>query len=195
MNQKGNKAMRCMLSVLLTVVLVAVAFGIGYQNRNDTAFEAQAKKHSPMKSVSYETFVTEGDGEQLSTEQKVNDFLFLSQMLAENTFLDEGNEALLGISWEERNAEYLELVKATQNDVEFYFVLQRYLCGMKSVHTYMVTPNYDRYISYADVRTAQDLRAEISKEKIDAFEMRLSEAAATAPVTKSTPSGFTKGTI
>jgi len=178
MNHKDNKAMRCTLSVLLTVVFVVVAFGIGYQNWNNTAFEAQAKMHSPLESVSYETFVTEGDGEQLSTEQKVNDFLFLSQMLTENTFLDEGNEALLGISQEERNAEYLELVKATQNDVEFYFVLQRYLCGMKSVHTYMVTPNYDRYISYADVRTAQDLRAEISKEKIDAFEMRLSEAAA-----------------
>lgn len=178
MNRKENRAMRCMVSVLLTVVFMVIAFGIGYRSWNDTAFENQTKKHSPLESVSYEAFVTEGDGEQLSTEQKVNDFLFLSQMLTENTILDEGNEALLGISWEERNADFLEQVKATQNDVDFYFVLQRYLCGMKSVHTYMVTPNYDRYISYADVRTAQDLRAETSKEKVDAFEIKLSEAVA-----------------
>lgn len=178
MKHNENKVMRSIwlaFSVLTGLVVLAV---FSYEMWERFAFQSQAKEYIAEESVSYEEYIIAGEGEELSTEQKINDFLFLSKMLTESTFLSEGNEELLGILWEERNAAFLKMVEETKSDVEFYFVLQRYLCGLKSVHTYIVNPSYERYISYTTVRAAQNLETEVSEEKVTAFEEKLSKAAA-----------------
>lgn len=177
MKNNENKVMRYLLSICYTTTILSLIGIFVYNIWNDNVFFSQIKRHLPEQSISYEQYKVKTDSDELSMEQKVNDFLFLSQMLTESTFLDEGNEALLGISWEKRNEAFLTQIKETKNDVEFYFVMQRYLCGLKSVHTYMVTPSYERYVSHAAVRTAQDLATEVSEERVTAYEKKLLAAA------------------
>ncbi len=172
-----NRIMRFFsgISVCCCVLSFVLLFGVNFWK--EKAFVSQESKHNPKQSAGYESYVMEGTGEELSTEQKVNDFLFLSKMLEESTFLPKQNEEFYGISWEERNTEFLSLVEATQNDVEFYFVLQRYLCEIKSVHTYMVRPDYEKYLSVASTRVAQNLEEELSEETITAYAEKLKKAA------------------
>ncbi len=172
-----NRIMRFFSGMSVCCCVLSFVFLFGANFWKEKAFGSQEAKHNPKESVGYESYVVEGTGAELSTEQKVNDFLFLSKMLEESTFLPKQNEEFYGISWEERNAEFLALVEATQNDVEFYFVLQRYLCEIKSVHTYIVSPDYGKYLSVAPARVAQNLEEELSEETITAYADKLKKAA------------------
>lgn len=176
MTHNENKAMR-RISVCFTVLTCIVIYMIiGYGIYEDAVFRNQSEKYMPKKSTSYETYMAADKGEELSVEQKVNDFLFLSKLLEESTFLKGQTEELLHVSWEERNEEFRKMVEETENDVEFYFVLRRYLNEMNSVHTYVVEPNYDNYLSFSGARTMQNLERELSKNRLGDFEQKLSNS-------------------
>lgn len=177
MTHNENKVMR-RISVCVTVLTCIVIYLIiGYGIYEDAVFRNQSEKYMPKKSADYKTYVAADKGEELSEEQKVNDFLFLSKMLEESTFLKGQTEELLHVSWEERNEDFRKMVEETENDVEFYFVMRRYLNEMNSIHTYVVDPNYDNYLSFSGARTMQNFECELSENKVGEFEQKLSNAA------------------
>lgn len=176
MTHNENKVMRRISLCFSVLTGIVIYMMIGYGIYEDIAFRRQSEKHMPKMSTEFETYVVADKGEELSVEQKVNDFLFLSKMLEESTFLKGQTEELLHISWEERNVAFRKMVEETENDVEFYFVMRRYLNEMNSIHTYVVDPNYDNYLSFSRVRTMQNLENELSENKLGDFEQKLLNA-------------------
>lgn len=176
MEHNANKLMRsialCFSALTGLAFYIMIICGI-YESM---AFQRQSKKYMPEISVNYQEYVVEDDGKELSKEQKVNDFLFLSKMIEESTFLREQTETLFNISWKERNAFFMKMIEETKNDLEFYFVMRRYLNEMNSIHTYIVDPNYDNYLSLSEARTMQVLEKEVSEYKVGHFEQILSDA-------------------
>lgn len=79
---------------------------------------------------------------ELTTEQKLEDFEeFYSALVTSSPFLDDVNE-LYGIDFKERKEYYIEQVKATDNNVEFYGVLKAISAEMSSFHTDVCFPLY-----------------------------------------------------
>lgn len=83
--------------------------------------------------------------EELSIEQKVADFQYMVGFLNENYPLEHIDEEIYKINIEDKNKEYLQKVKDSKSDFEFFLVLKQYFSSVKSAHTYLMTPDLYNY--------------------------------------------------
>ena len=175
MDYNTNKMMRHIGLFISLLTIVAFYMIVVYGVYKNSVFQIQSKNYTPEVGVYYEDYVILEERNNLSTEQKVKDFLFLSRMLTENTFLKEQTEEHLNFLWEERDASFLKEVKKTSNDIDFYFVLRRYLNELNSIHTYVMAPNYENYLSVSEARMMQRIE-EIPENNVREFEEKLTSA-------------------
>jgi len=85
------------------------------------------------------------DSSELSLEQKVADFQYMVEFLNENYPLEHIDEEIYKTNIESKNKEYLQKVKSSKSDFEFFLVLRQYFSSVKSAHTYLMTPDLNLY--------------------------------------------------
>ncbi|MDD4295671.1 MAG: S41 family peptidase [Ruminiclostridium sp.] len=82
---------------------------------------------------------------ELSLEQKVADFQYMVEFLNENYPLEHIDEEIYKINIDSKNKEYLQKVKNSKSDFEFFLVLRQYFSSVKSAHTYLMIPDLNNY--------------------------------------------------
>lgn len=85
------------------------------------------------------------DSGELSLEEKVADFQYMVEFLNENYPLEHIDEQIYKINIEDKNKRFLQKIKNTENNFEFFLVLRQYFSTIKSAHTYIITPDLNVY--------------------------------------------------
>lgn len=83
---------------------------------------------------------------QLTEQEKLDDFEYMYKILKENYPFFEVNKRLSGIDWLSKKDEFIEMVKASKNDDEFYIALNDILDYLYNDHTHMISMDNYRYI-------------------------------------------------
>lgn len=78
----------------------------------------------------------------LTTDQKIADFEEFYNNIIESVPLLDEQENLYGISFKNRKDYYLDLVKKTENDFQFFCTMSAIIKDIPSMHTYINTPIY-----------------------------------------------------
>jgi hypothetical protein len=82
---------------------------------------------------------------ELTLEQKAADFQYMVEFLNENYPLEHIDEEIYKINIESKNKEYLQKVKNSRSDFEFFLILRQYFSSVKSAHTYLMIPDLNTY--------------------------------------------------
>jgi C-terminal processing protease CtpA/Prc len=84
----------------------------------------------------------------LTEKQKLNDFnAFFNVVTTSNPMINDYKD-LYGFSFSEREEQYKNIVKSTQNDFEFYCVMNAIANDIPSIHTSFFFPDYETIQSY-----------------------------------------------
>lgn len=84
----------------------------------------------------------------LTEKQKLNDFeAFFNVVTTSNPMINDYKD-LYGFSFAEREEQYKNIVKSTQNDFEFYCVMNAIANDIPSIHTSFFFPDYETIRSY-----------------------------------------------
>lgn len=75
---------------------------------------------------------------ELSTEEKVEDFEYMFEVIKEGYPFLEVNKRLYGIDWVANKEKYLEKIKNTKDDKEFVNEMSNILMELKDGHTHLV---------------------------------------------------------
>lgn len=86
---------------------------------------------------------------KLSTEDKI---LGLSIIWKEVSYNFAYFERLPQIDWDNKYKEYLVKVINSQNDYEYYILLQEFMSILQEGHTYIIMPNYMQNMIYSNLR-------------------------------------------
>lgn len=144
MDKQGKKRLTHRIKGIVLVIVCFFCFG----NCARMLIEhvCSTKYIKPQAEINKEEYYVEGTkAESLTEEQKVNDFLYMTAMLKESYLLHEIDEDVFGFSLEEKNKEFLEKVKNTKSDLEFYVTLWRYFSTVNSAHTGLPYPSLSCY--------------------------------------------------
>jgi len=88
----------------------------------------------------------------LMTQQKLEDFEYMYNILKENFPFFEVKKRLLGYDWLSRKSEFEEWIKETKNDKEFYDTMRRILNLLQNGHTHILRPQaYKAYKYFCEV--------------------------------------------
>ena len=82
----------------------------------------------------------------LSLEQKLVDFNYLYQVLAENYPYFGVLQRERDYNWLAHKDEFEEMIKRTKNDIEFYQVLRGIIDRINDQHTHVLTPSFYNYV-------------------------------------------------
>lgn len=108
--------------------------------------------------------------EELTMEQKLEDFEQLHTTIVESVpFLDEV-EKWYGTDFEERKEYYISEIKKTEDNFEFYCVMAAMMGDVASFHTDLCDPIYWNVRNLACYNNDKTIRALGMKSKIDAWE-------------------------
>jgi C-terminal processing protease CtpA/Prc len=77
----------------------------------------------------------------LSQQEKIEDFNYLYKVIEENYPFLQLNKRINNIDWEKNKELYMQRVKETDNDTDFYMVLQGILNDLNNPHTSMYKAN------------------------------------------------------
>jgi hypothetical protein len=94
------------------------------------------------KSQSVEVQVNDIDNRELTTEEKVEDFLYLYNILKENYPYFEVLKRTTGYDWLANKKVHLKLLEYTENDEDYYQYLIDTLSKLEQGHTNIIPPNY-----------------------------------------------------
>ncbi|QOR34807.1 hypothetical protein IMX26_15300 [Clostridium sp. 'deep sea'] len=94
-----------------------------------------------------------------SSQQKQEDFLFVYNLLAKEYPFFSMLERKYNIKWLANKDTYLERIKATKNDTQFYTELKNILCELYDGHTHIVSPKFYHYLK----ELANDLELDSDK--------------------------------
>jgi len=78
----------------------------------------------------------------LSLEEKISDFNFLFEFIKKNYPYLDVNKRLNGIDWIKNKEKYLEKIKNTKTDTEFFYVLNEILKELNNDHTNMIDRDF-----------------------------------------------------
>lgn len=106
---------------------------------------------------------------QLSEREKIEDFKYMYKILKENYPFFEVNKRLNNIDWLSKKDEYIQRVKDSKNDDEFYHALESILEELNNGHTDMVDKSL--YLYMRDVyeplgKITEPWTKELKKEKV-----------------------------
>ncbi len=79
---------------------------------------------------------------ELTVEEKVADFEYLYNILKDNYPYFEVNKRLTGFDWLSHKDEFLEKIKATKDNVEFYRAVSEILSYLNNDHTGIIPPEW-----------------------------------------------------
>lgn len=114
--------------------------------------------------------------EELTIQQKLDDFSSLYSNLEESIpFLDEV-EAIYGINFRERYEYYEEKIRDTENNFEFYCTLKAICRDIPSFHTDVCFPIYSNVSQIRCYNSRETVTSLGMKAKIDAWEKIIEEA-------------------
>lgn len=109
--------------------------------------EVEKDKEYKVTMLPYSKFVINIERlEELSLKEKTEDFSYLFSFIEENYPYLKMNKRMTGINWLAKKSEYLEKIKTTKNDVEFFYVLNDILRDLQNGHVHMI--NREFYIEY-----------------------------------------------
>lgn len=104
------------------------------------------KRIEPYAFVDVSEYTVESSKEDgLSTEQKISDFLYMTEILEKSYSLNSVDEEMFAFQIEEKNEEFLKLVRESKSDIEFYCILWKYFSTVNSAHTGLPFPSLERY--------------------------------------------------
>ena len=128
--------------VWLTIVIVLIMLNVNYFFKE---FVWSTKCIEPYAFVNKAEYIVNATEEGLSIEQKVSDFLYMTEILKESYPLNDIDEEIFGFQIEEKNEEFLNLIKESKNDMEFYCILWKYFSTVNSAHSGLPFPSLERY--------------------------------------------------
>ncbi len=114
--------------------------------------------------------------EELTEEQKIEDFEYIySNMVNSIPFLEEIKE-LYQIDFEGRKEYYLEEIRSTNNNFEFYCTLKAIMRDIPSFHTDLCFPLYSHLLGLHCYDSSNQIRSPGTKARIDAWTKEIEEA-------------------
>lgn len=83
----------------------------------------------------------------MSEEDKLNDFNYLFDCISSSVPVDTLDELnnLYNIDFVGRHDTYIDMIKATENDLEFFAVMRAIIEDVPTFHTDLLYPDYDYY--------------------------------------------------
>lgn len=132
--------------IIKTIIILAVALWNVYFFTHLIFFTDKFRK--PYENINTQDYYINSisdSSEELSLDQKVADFQYLVDFLNENYPLEHIDEEIYKINIERKNKEYLQKVKNSKSNFEFFLVLRQYFSSIKSAHTYLMIPNLSYY--------------------------------------------------
>ncbi|MBK1813112.1 peptidase [Clostridium sp. YIM B02505] len=144
----GNIKINKIYLVLITaIILTAIIFTIEAV-KFKKADKAVSKDYPANKVI-----------KDLSQEEKIEDFNYLYKVIEENYPFLEVNKRVNNIDWEKNKELYIQRVKETENDTDFFMVLQGILNDLNNAHTSMYKVNAE------EIKDLLKKKDEIDKEK------------------------------
>jgi hypothetical protein len=106
---------------------------------------------------------------ELSMEEKLEDFEYLYTIISDNYPFLKVNERVNGINWLEQKTKYVELVKASNNDMDFMYNISTIVKDLNNGHTHVIDKeNFTRYYTvYTNPKQGKSLKpwAKVFKNK------------------------------
>ncbi len=112
---------------------------------------------------------------ELTTEQKIEDFEAFYTTMVESVPYLEQKKALYGIDFVARKDYYLNEVKATKNNLEYYGVMKAIAADLNSFHTDICFPMYSNLLGLNCYNSEKVVQGLGRKEKIDAWWQEIEE--------------------
>lgn len=101
---------------------------------------------------------------QLTTEEKLEDFEALYEVLQENYPFFEVNKRINGVNWLNNKEQYLEKIRSTKSDEEFFYQLKFILSDLYNGHTGPLQKEY-----YKLFKAAYEENARYNKPWVEQF--------------------------
>lgn len=137
--------MRRLASIAIALVILFIMTGC--QGQGSTPANAASEKIAP-----------------LTTEEKVSDFESLYKVLEENYPFFDVNKRLNGVDWLANKEKYIEMVKNTKTDEEYFNTLDNILSDLHNGHTHMISK--DGYVFF---KASLEFDKEYYKPWLDEF--------------------------
>lgn len=132
---------------ILAVVLVILAIGINKYEFNKSSGNKEISEQTSVESHNEKEY-----DEQLTMEEKLEDFQYMYNILAENYPYFEVNKRVNGIDWLSKKEEFQKEIEETKNDNDFYSTMSAMLELLHNGHTNFISeksyPN--QFKSYND---------------------------------------------
>lgn len=118
-----------------------------FSNYASDFIEVERDKEYKITVLPYSKFVINIEKlEDLSIKEKTEDFNYLFSFIEENYPYLEMNKRMTGVEWLSKKNEYMDRIKNTKNDVEFFNVLNDILRDLNNGHVHMISREF--YIEY-----------------------------------------------
>lgn len=127
------------------------------------------KFRKPNTSIHLKNYLTSNNYKELdllSTEEKIADFQYMIDFMYENYPLIHIDEEIYGIDFEQKNDNFYNIIKNTENDFEFYVALQKYFSSIKSTHTYLMFPDLSIFENKNISNLVNIIDGDINKEQL-----------------------------
>lgn len=163
------------LKILRTIIFVAITLWNIYFLTHLIFFTDKFKK--PYTNINVQDYLKSNKiydhPDYLSPEEKVADFLYMVKFLNENYPLEHIDEQVYEIDIESKNNEFLNKIKNTTNDFEFFLTLKQYFSTVKSIHTYLMTPKLSLFENMHVNNMTNFLESDLNRERINYWERYL----------------------
>ncbi|WDV46680.1 S41 family peptidase [Clostridiaceae bacterium M8S5] len=118
---------------LLIIITFVMSIIIGCtENENNKKIDIEATKQEEFVNVNQE----------LSIKEKLEDFEYMYKIISENHPYLEVNKRVSGIDWLANKEKYIEKIKFTKDDNEYFKVMAESLQEIKNGHTNFLNRNY-----------------------------------------------------
>ncbi|SCG82290.1 hypothetical protein DW1_0681 [Proteiniborus sp. DW1] len=149
MNSKGTAR----ISVFVLVMLLSLSTLVACSNEEYITTANEASYYGIVET-------------NLSTEEKLEDFQYMYNLLKENYTFFKVNERLYGIDWLGNHKKYEKIIKNTKNDAEFFVAINNILSDLNNDHTHVFSGEvYKRYYKHFYPFEHEVLNYEKSKER------------------------------
>lgn len=82
---------------------------------------------------------SENGGDILLTENKLEDFEYMFNIIKENYPFIEANKRIYGIDWVKNKDKYIKKIESTKNEEEFFYAMNDILSDLHNDHTVMIS--------------------------------------------------------